>query len=110
MSIMKLTNALLLASESGIQSITQLRVFLLCAENEGRLLTDITGLNADSPEFRVYYHAARKLMLGERKRGYNGLRLLQWGDTIVGKERAVLLTHLGRKVYAEVAGRGIRAG
>jgi|SRR5690554_1453030 len=107
---MKLTNALLLASESGIQSVNQLRVFLLCAENEGKLLTDITGMSADSPEFRVYYHAVRKLMLGERKRGYNGLKLLQWGDTITGKERAVLLTNLGRKVYAEVAGDGIRAG
>lgn len=101
---MKLTSALIVASEAGIKSISHLRVFLLCAENEGRLLTEMTGLSADDPEFKVYYHAARKLMLGERKRGYNGLRLLQWGDTIAGKERAVLLTNLGRRVHAKITG------
>lgn len=87
------------AHNAGIRSTQQLALFLECAAYEGNCLSDIFGLHAGTLEYRAKYVMARQLMLGAANRGYNGARLLKWGDTLYGKEREVLLTAKGRKLF-----------
>ena len=89
-------NALEVASDYGISSIRQLSVFLLFVDYEGCDLSEATGLTPDSSEFKAYMTTLKKLMNGSRYRGYDGLRLLEYGEPTVGKQRAVRFTKKGR--------------
>ena len=87
--------ALEIASDYGISSIRQLSVFLLFIDYEGCDLSEATGLTPDSSEFKAYMTTLKKLMTGSKYRGYDGLRLLEYGEQTVGKQRQVLLTGKG---------------
>lgn len=94
--------ALEVASEYGISSIRQLSVFLLFVDYEGCDLSEATGLMPDSSEFKAYMTTLKKLMTGSKHRGYDGLRLLEYGEQTVGKQRAVLLTGKGVELKKKI--------
>lgn len=92
----------LIANEYGVRSTQQFSLFSRCAELEGKCLSDIVALAADSPGYKSHYLILRQLMLGAANRGYNGANLFQWGDAVYGKERAILLTEKGRRLLKEI--------
>lgn len=90
------------AKEAGIRSPMQLEIFLMCLAREGETLSDIVNLPTDTPEYKTKYTLARQLMMGAANRGYNGANLLQWGDNLYGKEKAVLLTPKGERLALKI--------
>ena len=95
--------ALEVASDYGISSIRQLSVFLLFIDYEGCDLSEATGLTPDSSEFKAYMTTLKKLMVGSKYRGYDGLRLLEYGEQTVGKQRAVRLTGKGLDLMKQIS-------
>ena len=95
--------ALDVATDYGISSIRQLSVFLLFVDYEGCDLCEATGLTPDSTEFKAYMTTLKKLMTGSKYRGYDGLRLLEYGEQTVGKQRAVLLTGKGLDLKRQIS-------
>ena len=92
----------LVAEESGIRSTRQLSVFLKCASQEGNCLYDIFNLPTDTPAYKNLCGTVRQLMLGNASRGYDGADLLTWGELAYGKEREVVLTTYGYKLYCTI--------
>lgn len=92
----------LVAEESGIRSTRQLSVFLKCASQEGNCLYDIFEIAANTPEYKRLAATVRQLMLGSASRGNDGADLLTWGEQVYGKEREVVLTSCGYKLYSTI--------
>lgn len=92
----------LVAEESGIRSTRQLSVFLKCASQEGNCLYDIFEIAANTPEYKRLAATVRQLMLGSASRGNDGADLLTWGEQVYGKEREVVLTSSGYKLYSTI--------
>lgn len=82
----------------GITSLSQLRLFLMACKFEGCDLSEITGLAPSLDSYKSQATHLRKLMLGSKLRGYDGLRLLQFGEITEGKLRQVLLTEKGKEL------------
>lgn len=93
--IKSITGMLKLASDFDVKSVNQPEVFLTCAVNEGECLSDMYMLATNIPEYKSKYSILRQLMQGPPGRGFNGANLLQWGEKISGKEKAVYLTTKG---------------
>lgn len=101
-SIKVLTEFTSLVGEAGIKSIKQLSMFLRCASQEGSCLYDILNLPLDSREYKRHYGTVRQLMLGSAHRGNDGADLLTWGEIVYGKERAVILTAGGYRLFNKI--------
>lgn len=92
----------LMAEEGGIRSTRQLSVFLKCASQEGNCLYDIFEIATNTPEYKRLAATVRQLMLGSASRGNDGADLLTWGELVYGKEREVVLTNDGYKLYCTI--------
>jgi len=91
-----------IAREYGVKSTLQLSTFLECAKHEGYALFQVFGEDSTNPEFRSKYMTVRKLMQGGPKRTNDGLGLLEWGETVYRRERAVLLTTKGKELLEKI--------
>lgn len=100
--LQKIADISTLANDAGIRSTQQLALFLECAALEGQCLSDIVGHATDTPEYKTKYLIARQLMLGAANRGYNGAKLLKWGEALYGKERAIILSLKGKRFLKEI--------
>jgi len=104
----ELTQILKVAQVFGINSPLQLEVFITCATNEGKNLTELLGYPSTEPtvEARNFNSAVRQLMIGAKCRGYNGVNLLTWGSSRPsasnGKGREVILTERGKSLFREI--------
>ncbi|QEY57730.1 hypothetical protein FXF61_00395 [Pseudomonas sp. C27(2019)] len=99
--ITALASISIIANTAGVRSTQQLSVFLHCAMKQGRCLADILDLPSNDPEYRKQLSLVRQLMFGSPARGYNGANVLQWGEKIHGKEKAVILTVKGQRLFKE---------
>lgn len=91
-----------IARKFGITTTLQLSVFLECAKHEDHALYQFIGEDSTDPEFRRKYTVIRKLMTGESKRSNSGLGLLEWGETVYRREKAVLLSEKGKELLEKI--------
>lgn len=97
---------LTIAEKAGIQSLKQLRYFLLVAQCEGGTFTEITGIEAtaDSPDYRSAAGQIRKLMKGSPDRERDGLNLCRYLGTRGHPQRRIVLTAKGKRLRDRLEG------
>jgi hypothetical protein len=91
-----------IANEAGIRSTHQLTVFLKCASQEGSCLYDLFGFSPDSKEYKRQYTAVRALMRGSSRSEQEGIGVLEWGEPLFGKERAIVMTNKGYRLFTDI--------
>lgn len=92
----------MIANEFDIQSIRQLLLFVQCAGNEGKALSEIIEVSPATKEYKSYYTQALKLMAGSKNRNYDGLNLLVRSTGGKTQEKAIYLTKRGKLAYDRI--------
>ena len=97
---------LTIAEKAGIQSLKQLRYFLLVAHCEGGTFSEITGIEAtaDSPDYRSAAGQIRKLMKGSPDREHDGPNLCRYLGTRGHPQRQIVLTAKGKRLRDRLEG------
>lgn len=100
--VKSLLDILEIAEHHNVNTVDQLRTFLVHAENNGASVPQVLGLPATDKRYRNHMGQVRKLMKGDLNRN-DGLSLLRYGEVLgPNKERAIKMTTYGEWFFNRI--------